>query len=223
MNYQDVIFLAIILVSISIFLIGLVFFQKLFIKYKQNLNYNIQQRLMKCFISQEEIECKCSKKLFIKNFFILTQIVQLPQNALDKAYNYLLDKKVINLYVKELHSKNTYKRKRAIVYLSLFNNRVIKKELLNQLKIEQKEHIKILIVNSLKNSLDREVLTGIINSLIASHRNYQKRVITILKNHVNQSKHNLDQYFDSPLIEIKESFIELAIPARALNTFPCLP
>jgi len=211
MNYQDVIFLAIILVSISIFLIGLVFFQKLFIKYKQNLNYNIQQRLMKCFISQEEIECKCSKKLFIKNFFILTQIVQLPQNALDKAYNYLLDKKVINLYVKELHSKNTYKRKRAIVYLSLFNNRVTKKELLNQLKIEQKEHIKILIVNSLKNSLDREVLTGIINSLIASHRNYQKRVITILKNHVNQSKHNLDQYFDSPLIEIKESFIELAI------------
>lgn len=105
----------------------------------------------------------------------------MPQNALDKAYNYLLDKKVINLYVKELHSKNTYKRKRAIVYLSLFNNRVTKKELLNQLKIEQKEHIKILIVNSLKNSLDREVLTGIINSLIASHRNYQKRVITILK------------------------------------------
>ncbi len=211
MNYQDVLHLAVILSFLSITLIALVFFQKLYIRYKHNLNYNIQQRLMKYFISQENVLCKCSRKLFIRNFFILTQIVQLPQDALDRAYNYLLNKKVIKKLIKELHSKNTYKRKRAIVYLSLFNNRVTKKELLNRLKIEQKEHIKILIVNALKRNLDSEVLTGIINSLIASHRRYQKRVITILKNHVNQSKHNLDQYFDSPLIEVKESFIELAI------------
>lgn len=210
MNYKDVLIIAIVLLILAAILIGLVFAQKIHLRHRYNLNKQIQYFLMKRFVFEEDITIKCSKKLFLRNLFILTQRVKLSQNALDAAYNFLLKKKTINKLVYQLKSKNTLRKKRAIAYLSLFHNKVTNNALLEQLKIEQKEHIKILIVNGLKESLDSEILNGIINSLIACRRYYQKRVVTILKNHVNQSEHDLSQYFDSPLIEVRESFIELA-------------
>ncbi|MBN2540578.1 MAG: glycosyltransferase family 2 protein [Bacilli bacterium] len=211
MSLDTVLTIAIVLASLAVSLILLVLLQKLWFQYNRNRNAIIQNHLMRRAVFSEDIKIRANANLLLKNLFILTQKVKLYQDSLNEVYSILLKKKVITKLIRELDSKSEYKRKRAITYLSLFHNKVTKKALLTHLKMEQKEHIKILIVNALKFDIDAEVLSGIVNSLIASRRYYQQRVVVILKNHVNQSELSLAQYFSSPLIEIREAFIELAI------------
>ena len=211
MSLEDVAFIAIVLLVISSILISLVFLQKYTKNKKNQRNTQIQRRLMQRYGFYEDISIRCSKITYLRNFFILTQRVQLTSIALDEAYNYFVKNKTIQLLVNQLNSKHEYKRKQAIVYLSLFRNKVTKNVLLERLIIEQKEHNKILIVNALKRDIDNQVLKGIVTSLIGSRRYYQVRVIKILKKYIDQSEYDLSKYFESPLMEIKEAFIELAM------------
>ncbi len=211
MEVKDVLYIGAVLIVLCLILIGLIFFQKAWFSFQKKQSIRIQDQLMRRVVFYEDIAIQGRPRPLLKNLYILTQKVKLHQDSLDAAYNILLKRKTIKRLLRDLNVRNQYKRKRSISILSIFHNKVTKKALLDRLKIEQKEHIKILIVNGLKFDIDSEVLTGIVNSLIASRRYYQQRVITILKNHVNQSEQNLSQYFNSPLIEIRESFIELAI------------
>ncbi len=211
MILEDVLFISIILLIISIILILLIFLQKKLKRRKQIKFLHIQELLTKRYQFFDDIKVSCSLINYIKNFFILTQRIQLTQVALDEAYNFFLKKKLIHKLLKQLNSSNEYKRKRAITYLSLFRNKVTSKALIERLSIERKEHIKILIVNGLKRDIDKTVLKSIITSLINSRRYYQLRVIKILKKYIDQSEYDLSEYFKSPLIEIKESFIELSM------------
>jgi cellulose synthase/poly-beta-1,6-N-acetylglucosamine synthase-like glycosyltransferase len=159
----------------------------------------------------EDVAIRCSIWSYAKNFFILTQKIQLSTISLNEAYNFFLKRKLIQKLIVQINSKSEYKRKRAITYLSLFRNKVTKKALAERLLIEQKENIKILIVNGLKRDIDNSILKNIVTSLINSRRYYQLRVVKLLSKYIDQSEYDLSTYFDSPLIEIKESFIELAM------------
>ena len=211
MTYRDVFNLTYIFLAISGFLILSIFLQKRIYRrnYKQTLE--IQELLMKRYGLMENVSIKCSQKRFLHSFFILTQRVQLSSLAMDEVFQYLTTKNVIRKLVRQIHSKNTYKRIKAITYLSLFRKEATINALLEQLKIERKEYIKLLIVNGLKRDIDEDVLKGIIVSLINSKRYYQKRVIKILKKYIDQSKFDLSIYFESAIIEIKEAFIELSM------------
>ncbi|MBU1144727.1 MAG: glycosyltransferase family 2 protein, partial [Firmicutes bacterium] len=95
-------------------------------------------------------------------------------------------------------------------YLSYFSSAKIKYSLLERLKVEKKESIKILIVNALKNNIDQLVLQGIIDSLINCRRFYQSRVIGILQTYLQSSEAYLHSISRRNEIEIKEVFVDLA-------------
>lgn len=211
MILKDVFIISIILFIISIILILLIFIQKKSLIRKQNKCIRIQELLTKRYKFYEETKVPCTLNAYIKNFFILNQKIQLAQIALDEAYNFFLKKRLIHKLLKQINSKSEYKRKRSISYLSIFRNKVTKNALVERLSIERQEHIKILIVNGLKRDIDEFVLKNIVTSLINSRRYYQLRVIKILKKYIDQTEYDLSEYFKSPLIEIKESFIELAM------------
>lgn len=211
MTYGDVLILTYIFLAISGVIILSIFLQKRVIKKAKEKNLEIQELLMKRYGLSKEVTIKCSIKRMLYNFFILTQRVQLSQSGIDEIYQYFWSKKAIKKLIRKVNSKNLYTRIRSITYLSLFRNETTKKALLDRLLIERKEHIKILIVNGLKRDIDEEVLKGIISSLILSKRYYQKRVIKILIKYIDQSAFDLSIYFQSPIIEIKEAFIELSM------------
>ncbi len=211
MTLKQVLIIALVLFAISIFLTLLILIQKKTKEIKIKKNLQIQKMVMERFGLGKKIKINCSLKLFIHNFFLLSQKVQLTKIALDEAFEYFNKRKYIKKLINKLDSKNAYKRARSITYLSIFNNDLVVSALIERLKIERKEHIKIQIVNSLKNNLDIPTLKAIIASLIESRRYYQIRVIKILKKYIDQTNFDLSVYFSSPLIEIKESFIELAM------------
>ena len=209
MTYQDVFIIIGVLLAGSLVFMGLIILQKYYKKNSSRKSDKLQTLIVDKFIFDKEINFNISAKRFIKNFFLLSQKFRLTKERLDDAYNYLYQRNYIHKLSIQMNAKNRYKRVEAITYLSLFKNDKTIHLLCERLLIEQKEHIKILIVNALKYKIDTKVLQCIITSLINSKRYYQKRVIQILKRYINQSEHDLSVYFKSPLIEIKEAFVEL--------------
>lgn len=211
MTITTVIWIAGVCLLISIILIFMVFIQKLKRNHVEKRNQKIQEQIVEKFELGKNVIIKCKTKVFMHNFFLFSQKIQITKLALQETYEYLSHKKYIHKLSKNINSSSRYKRSRAITYLSLFGNQDTYTLLLDRLNVERQEHIKILIVNGLKNNLNEMTVKSIITSLISSRRYYQTRVIMILKKYIDQSKIDLSSYFDSPLIEIKESFIELAM------------
>jgi len=116
---------------------------------------------------------------------------------------------LIDRLLRHLKSKNVYFRKEAVFYLGVFDSAEIKKELLDLLRQEKLEHVKIYILNSLKNKIDQYVLQSIIDSLVGSRRFYQQRVIGILQEHLLRVEAHLQNIFRRPEMEIKETFVDL--------------
>ncbi|MCK5763379.1 MAG: glycosyltransferase family 2 protein [Clostridiales bacterium] len=210
MTYSDVLLIILVLVIASILMIGLIIAQKYILKHKLKKNQDIQRQLTNKYIFNKKTSIDCSINRFFLNFFELSQKFKFTQGALNEAYMYYYKNNYVQKLNRYLQSKNEYKRIKAITFLSLFKNDKTIKLLRDRLPLEQKEHIKLLIVNGLKHNIDKSVLRSIITSLINSRRPYQIRVIKILEKYIDQSEHNLSIYFNSPLIEIKESFVELA-------------
>ncbi len=210
MTYKTVLILVIALIAICVLLIILIIAQKYHQIRKNKNDVLIQSLLTDRYSFNKEVVIKCSVNAYVRNFFVLSQKIKFRKKSLDLAYAYFIDKNVIKKLNRNLTSSKDYKRVEAITYLSLFKNDETKNMLTERLLLEQKENIKILIVNGLKNDINKPVLQAIVTSLITSRRYYQERVIKILKKYINQSYHDLSKYFNSPLMEIKEAFVDLA-------------
>lgn len=211
MTYNDVLIIISVLFAGSIIFLILILWQKRHLLVVLEKDKKIQQLLVEKYIFNKEIKINCSTKKYVSNLFILSQKFKFSKDSLDKIYTYLNQKKYIQKLYVNINSNSPYKRARAIAYLALFKNDKTKSILCERLLLEQKENIKILIVNSLKYNIDQKALRCIITSLISSKRYYQERVINILKRYIDQSQHDLSSYFKSPLMEIKEAFVELAL------------
>ncbi|MBI9010517.1 MAG: glycosyltransferase family 2 protein [Tenericutes bacterium] len=211
LSYTDILLLIAILAAGSLLMGIIIVIQKIYRKNQVRKNFKIQKALTERFIFNKESNITCRSKHFIKNFFQLSQKFKFSQNGLDTVYACLFKRKYIQKLSREINSNKEYKRIRAITYLALFKNAFIKDILVNRLSIEQKDHIRILIVNGLKYHLDEAVIKTIITSLFNSKRYYQVRVIQILKKYVDQSTYDLSQQLNSPLLEVRETFVDIAL------------
>jgi cellulose synthase/poly-beta-1,6-N-acetylglucosamine synthase-like glycosyltransferase len=210
-TYTDVLIFIAILALGSIIMGILIIAQKIYRKNQESVNFEIQSLLTKKYVFNKDITITCSNKKFIKNFFELSQKFKFSQNSLNSVYELLYKRRYIQKLVREIKSNNEFVRIRSITYLSLFKNEKVKQILCEHLNIEQKDHVRILIVNGLKYTLDETVIKHIITSLINSRRYYQSRVIQILRKYIEQSTYDLSQQLNSPLLEVRESFVELAL------------
>ncbi len=210
-TYIDVLILIAVLAIGSVIMGILIIAQKVYRKSQESINFEIQKLLTEKFIFNKDVNIICRNKRFMKNFFSLSQKFKFSQNSLDAVYQCLFQRKYIKKLTKEINSNKEYIRIRSITYLSLFKNDKIKQVLCERLNIEQKDHVRILIVNGLKYNLDETVIKSIITSLLNSRRYYQSRVIQILKKYIDQSTYDLSQQLNSPLLEVRESFVEIAL------------
>jgi len=210
-TYTDVLILLAILVIGSIIMGLLIIAQKFYRKKKGSKNFKIQRLLTEKFIFNKDINIVCKSKRFMENFFDLSQKFKLSKNSLENVYQCLYKRKYIQKLIRKINSNKEYIRIRSITYLSLFQNDEIKKVLCERLNIEQKDHVRILIINGLKYTLDETVIKHIITSLLNSRRYYQSRVIHILKKYIDQSTYDLSTQLNSPLLEVRESFVEIAL------------
>jgi len=207
--FEVLIFIGVLVVG-SILLGISIITQKRLKKFNLNKKLKIQMLMAEKYVFNHNIKIQCSIRTYIHNFFELSQKFKMSKESLDNVYNYLYKKKFIHKLAKNVSSRNEFKRVQAITYLSLFQNEKTKKIFCDILNFEQKDYIKILIVNGLKYDLDANVVRHIITSLLGSKRNYQKRVIKILTKYINQSEHDLSLQLNSPLIEVRETFVEIA-------------
>ncbi len=208
-TYYDVFILALILLAGCFFFILAIISQKVDTVRKERKTIEFQKQLVDKLIFHKDIKVRYTPKKFIKNFFKLSQEFKFEQTILDEAYTYLNRKKYIKKLFRNLSSDREYKRIEAITYLSLFNNEDIKTALCKQLNLERKEHIKILIVNGLKNNLDEHTLKAIITSLYNSRRYYQSRAIKIISKYVDQTEYDLSIQLKSPILAVRETFVDM--------------
>ena len=108
-----------------------------------------------------------------------------------------------------LRALSSLKRKQAIHYLGCFDSAEIRSALVSALRVERSEHVKIYLLNALKNKIDQHILQAIVDSIIGSRRYYQVRLIGILKRHLLSVEAHLERIFRRPEMEIKEVFVDL--------------
>ncbi|MFA5067140.1 MAG: glycosyltransferase [Candidatus Izemoplasmatales bacterium] len=111
--------------------------------------------------------------------------------------------------LRQLRSFSPFIRKRASQILACFDSSEIRKNLTRALKIEKLEHVKLYLLNALKNKIDQHVLKSIIDSIVGSRRYYQSRLIGILERHLLKVEAHLQNIFKRPEMEIKEVFVDL--------------
>lgn len=210
MSYQDVLILSIIMAAIALVLILLVFEQKLYLTKMHQKHLTLQSLLSRRYIFMEKVDIRCSNQAYLKNLFILMQRAKLSNYSLAEAYAFLYQKGVIQRWVKRLSSASEYRRKKAVAYLSLFNHKDLIRVLSARLTEEPRYHIKLMIINSLKRHIDKDVFHRIVESLINSKRFYQQRVVKILKKYIHLDDYDLSDYFDSPYLETHEVLSEIA-------------
>ncbi len=210
MSFKEVAIIALLFAGLCVVLMILIILQKIRLIRRHKRLLNIQELLMRKYILHEDVRIRCSAKMHLRSFFMMSQSYQFNENAMIALYNFYKQKGLITKMLKCLNHNHPYTRKKAIAYLSVFRNHVTIKALSDHLRKESEEHVKIHLINALKKDIDEQVLKAIIASLISSRRAYQKRVIMILKKYLNQTKYDLSAYFNHPLIEVKESFIDLS-------------
>lgn len=147
-------------------------------------------------------------ELLLAHVRIFEQIM-LTDETRQRIYFMFQESGAIRKTLRQLRSFSTFKRKRACQILACFDSSEIRKNLIIALKKERTEHVKLYLLNALKNKIDQHVLKSIIDSIVGSRRFYQSRLIGILETHLLSVEAHLQNIFRRPEMEVKEVFVDL--------------
>lgn len=191
-------------------MIMLIIFQKHQYIKKQALVKRIQAYIIDRYINQQNEIIRFPKHLLMKEYQKASIEMNFSDKVKIKAYEDFTNLGLIDLYLKDLNHPQIYRRKRAAFYLSFFPIARIKYALLERLKVEPLENVKVALVHALKHNIDQRVLQVIFDTLIGCKRFYQTRVIGILQTNLQNSEAYLHSIARRKEIEIKEVFVRLA-------------
>ncbi len=209
MSISTILGFMVILGVLSIFLALMIYLNSQILLEKETMRKKTEDFLIGKYCNNQTLKKKFSDKQLLKAYLSISEQMLLSEEMRLKIYMDFQNTGLIDRYVGHLKSKSTYRRKEAIFYLSPFDSAEIKKCLLEMLKTEKYEHVKIYILNALKNKIDQFVLHSIIDSIVGSRRFYQQRVIGILQQHLLQVEAHLQNIFRREEMEIKETFVDL--------------
>jgi len=210
MTLDTILLLLILLISGEILLVIAVILNKLHIKNKAVKIKNAETYLINRYFKNESVTSEFSPSLLIRVFVRLSEQVQLSLEQWEKAFRDFDNFGIIKKYQRDLNSIFILKRKQAIFFLSYFLTTNIQIALLRRLRIEKIDHVKIFLVNALKNNMDQSTVQTFIDSIVGSRRFYQSRIIEIIKSHFLSSHTHFPDIYNRSEIEIKELFVDLA-------------
>ncbi len=209
MSISTILFIMVVLGILSIFLVLMIYLNGVIIHEKETTRKKSEAFIIGKYCNNLNVKKDVPNKHLLRAYLSISEQLVLSEEMRLKIYMDFQSTGLIDRYLSHLKSKSTFRRKEAIFYLSPFDSAEIKKSLLETLKTEKYEHVKIYILNALKNKIDQYVLQSIIDSIVGSRRFYQQRVIGILQQHLLQVEAHLQNIFRREEMEIKETFVDL--------------
>jgi cellulose synthase/poly-beta-1,6-N-acetylglucosamine synthase-like glycosyltransferase len=144
---------------------------------------------------------------------ILDQVVP-PRQAAERIYRDFADSGAIDRWIRRLGSPFPDQRKAAAARLALFPAAPTKFALVNRLRIERKAHVRLYLIDALKEQMDQLTLEIIIRSVVGSKRFYQIRAAQVITNYILASRCRIPDVFTSRNPELKELFAVVAMQIR---------
>ncbi len=210
MNVETILLLGYILLLLSALMIIHIFEHYLQMKKHQKNTRAAQDYILQKYGLNQVVKRRFPKKIIYENYINLITDIELSTDMRYLAYKDFVASKLIQKSLKQLRSKRTYKRLKAITFLSSFQETYIINTFIQMLETEKNERVKTHILYSLKNHVDDITVKAIIHSLHGSKRFYQSHVINFLQVYLPISVKNISIYFDREELEIIEVFADLA-------------
>jgi len=209
MSDRQILWLIIIVLALAFLCLLMLFIKRFNNKRRLRSQKEAEQRII-AFLNDSQSSMDQIRSIDLINAFVkLNKEIKLDQETLRRIDKAFADSGLCKKAIRSLRSFSTIKRKQASSILSAFDSVDIRKALVEALKKEKSEHVKIYFLNALKNKIDQQVLQAIIDSILGSKRYYQIRIIGILKQHLLSVEAHLQNIFRRPEMEIKEVFVDL--------------
>lgn len=170
----------------------------------------LQDQLIERYFRVTDTPLHGSGLELMREFVRLSEQVRLSEDQKDRALQDFEQMGMIVRFRRELASKSVFRRKRAIFFLSYFLTTEVRIALIQRLRKEPLEHVKLYLINALKNHIDQYALSEMLESVVGSRRFYQSRLIEILKTYLLSSSSHFPDIYRRPEVEIKELFVDLA-------------
>jgi hypothetical protein len=182
------------------------------------------------YFDYEEVLKPVTNRFFFDAFIDVETQVLIDPEVRSRIVLDIMETRHCKKQYKRLHARSIIKRKTAAFYLSALEHEDAIKALKHRLMIEKDENVRFYIVYALKNYLDQEIVTAILNSIASSTVLFRKKIYTILSNNFAQVKPYLLQYGDVFTPEIMHFMLYLAkhhtdplLKDYALNVFQSFP
>jgi len=210
LTLDTIFYILIALISGEIVLVIAVILNKVLIRKNEAKIKKAELYLINRYFKNESVSSAFSPSILIRVFVRLSEQVQFSPDQRGRALHDFERMGMIKKYQNDLNSFFVIKRKQAIFFLSYFMTTQTQIALLRRLRIEKIDHVKIFLVNALKNDMDQSTVQTLIDSVVGSRRFYQARIIEILKSHFLASHTHFPDIYRRSEIEIKELFVDLA-------------
>ncbi|HOP56592.1 MAG TPA: glycosyltransferase [Bacillota bacterium] len=210
MSVKDILIVMGIFLVLSLFLIVMLFLshkRHIAIMKKTGLAENY---LVSHYLDNTPGKIRFSRAILLKAYISICEEITLTDEAKNGIQDDFIRRGIIRMLIRRSNSIFVSVRKKAIASLYYFDTPEIKKTLLKILEREKKEHVKIYVINSLKNKIDQQILQAFVDSIIGSRRFYQRRLIGILNHYLLHVEAHLANIFRRQEMEIKEVFVDLS-------------
>jgi cellulose synthase/poly-beta-1,6-N-acetylglucosamine synthase-like glycosyltransferase len=198
------------LIGLEILMIVWVLLNKARLLRRKKDSERIRNLLMERYFRGVDTPLRGNKIELMRQFLSLCEQMQLPEDQKERAYRDFEKWGLIARFHRELESQSVFRRKRAIFFLANFMTTEIRIAMIRRLRKEPFEHVKLYLINALKNHIDQYALSEMLESVVGSRRFYQARLIEILKTNFLSSFSHFPDVFRRPEVEIKELFVDLA-------------
>lgn len=167
-------------VALTLIVFALLLLQKRNHKRKTQQISDLRDYIFTRYFDQQPYEKKINRRLLLEEFINIQEQMIIP----DDIHTQLI--KDLDLYGyfddlnKQLTGRNRLKRKKAAHQLAYIKRPFSIEMLVNQLKREKDESVKVYLVNALRSNIDNVVLSAILDSMIKANRRYLDRVYALL-------------------------------------------
>lgn len=197
-------------VALSIFLIIAIMIQKHFNRRVIKLKGEARDYLFKKYFDQEEITTELTNQFFFDAYIDIETHVEIEPEVRKRVITDLSKTRFAVSQKRKLNSLSSIKRKIAIFYISTLKTDLSWELLKKRLYKEKNESVLFYLIFSMIPIIDHEIFNHIVNSLECSTENYQHWIRSLMKNHYNQIKTFVPDYFNDSRSEVKKLLIELS-------------
>ena len=162
------------------------------------------------YFDYEDIKKPITNRFFFDAFIEAETQVLIDPEVRARVVSDLMETKFCRKQFKRINSRNNIKRKMACFYLSALQDDGARKAIKQRLLKEKNESVRFYLLYALKDVLDQDVVTHIIQTMKGASPIYRRWIYTLLSNDFNHVKPYLSPYTDDFTPEIMHFMLYLA-------------